>query len=149
MAAHDTHDRPPWDPLPKDGIPTCDTNSFSKVDEKFFALLYPDFCSAVSKNNERKPLKKTLNGEDYKTSNKKSKRSTRVDGKESALSARTPPVNPDVYQDYGFNFEWTGSEDSNVLCYKDCNDAFNAITASPCASTKLPSLAYHIANIVL
>ncbi|MCJ1280190.1 hypothetical protein MMC21_008017 [Puttea exsequens] len=100
----------------------CDINSYSKVDEPFFAGLYPSFCSAVAAGGGKKALSKTLTSSDYHPVGKRS----------GSLSPRTPPVNPNIYKFYNFDFVWTGSADSAMECYKDCNEAFNAITAAPC-----------------
>ena len=123
IAPHNPDNRPPWAEVPKDSTPKCDTNKYSKVDQKLFGGLYPAFCRAVKGNGEDKPLKKQLTKDDYQPPST-SKRSR-------SLHPRAPPVNPDQYIYYAFNFEWTGKTEGSQECFKACDNAFDAIDASP------------------
>lgn len=128
LAETDPDGRPPWKaPLPKDTVPVCNTDRYSSVQSKFFKGLYPSFCEAVNKD-KTKALKKSLTNKDFKPASKRS------------LLARSPPVDDASYEEYSFNFEWSGTSDPKAECFKDCNSAFENIVGSPCKYTQQHSL---------
>ena len=104
------------------------------MQENFFSGLYPVFCDAVNKNDKTKPLEKTLHSSDFHASQKR------------LLDIRTPPANPDDYSKYQFLFDWTGVTDTTEDCYKDCVNAFEYISASPCKCCGEP--AFFVTNFL-
>lgn len=110
--------RPP--PPSKNPTPECDMDNASGLPANVFRPnTYTKFCEAVEKDP-----KKELNW------------IVGVDGNEipRLRSKRSPPPNPDAYNDYKIALSWNGGDDS---CGKGCKDAFDTMAQGQCKSRPL------------
>ena len=99
--------------------PKCDMDRVSGLPSKLFLLnTFSKFCDAVEKD-----ATKELNWIVGPDGNEKPR----------LRSKRSPPVDPDSYNDYEITLSWTGGEDA---CAKGCKEAYNAMGVSPCKSSK-------------
>lgn len=104
--------------------PKCDMDKAGQVRFAWFQGLYPQFCSQIK--DKKKEFHADLTNKDYKAPN--SKRSSLWE----SLVARTPPPSASDYNDFKFSFDWKPADGQ---CYKECNDAYNDMTTSPCGHT--------------
>ncbi|KAF2277259.1 uncharacterized protein EI97DRAFT_417431 [Westerdykella ornata] len=105
-------DHPPWEG--NKGQPQCD-RKVSSIEGTFFRGLYPQFCSQVK---DGKAIKTTLTNKDFKPPSK---------------SKRSPPPSSNQYEDYKFNFEFSGGEN----CKISCEDAFSKLRDGCSGTTTL------------
>jgi len=94
---------PPW--AGDKNKPKCSKSlgDNAEVERTFFEGIWPQFCSQIK---DGKALKKTLTNSDFG---------------EADSRKRSPPPHKTQYQDYRFNFEYTGGKD----CKMSCNEAFS------------------------
>ena len=108
-------------PVNNDPDPECDMDMVSGLTSKIFVLnTFSKFCDAVEKDATME-----LNW------------IVGVDGNEKPRlrSKRSPPADPDGYNEYEITLMWTGGEGA---CAKGCKDAYNAMALSPCKLNTLP-----------
>ncbi|PLW12162.1 hypothetical protein PCANC_16730 [Puccinia coronata f. sp. avenae] len=112
---HDS--QPPKETTP----PQCDMSDSSRVPYNVFDGVYGRFCENTLTNSPLNPLSQIVDSHGYV-----------IPPKKRSLSKRTPPPNPDAYQDYKFGLSWSGGKGA---CSLSCNEAFKAGSTSPCGHT--------------
>ncbi|KAL9082580.1 MAG: hypothetical protein Q9165_008853 [Trypethelium subeluteriae] len=83
--------------------------------------VYSNFCNAINGGDKTKALTQTVDSHgNVVQGSSKEKRD---------VSRRTPPPNPDTYNNYKFTLSWGGGDGS---CPSNCSDVFYNIAEGPC-----------------
>lgn len=107
---------PPAPPVPR---PQCNMEDASGLPFNVFKSVYGQFCGEVDK--AKSALTWIVDS-----------RGNRIPTRRRSLHGRTPPPNPDTYNNYKIDLTWSPGGNAEATCAKSCSDAYGLLVNSPC-----------------